>query len=77
MTRAKGTDTDAQERALTVIRKSFDALNTDGKALNGATVLLLGVTYKPNIADQREAPVLPLSLLFSWICGLSVEPVKL
>ena len=25
--------------------------------LNGARVLLLGVTYKPDVADQRESPV--------------------
>ncbi|NYD76483.1 nucleotide sugar dehydrogenase [Arthrobacter cupressi] len=31
-------------------------LNNDQLALSGATVLILGVTYKPNIADQRESP---------------------
>ena len=31
-------------------------LSQEGKAINGARVLLLGVTYKPNIADQRESP---------------------
>lgn len=31
-------------------------LNNDQRALSGATVLILGVTYKPNIADQRESP---------------------
>ncbi|WP_374929102.1 nucleotide sugar dehydrogenase [Kytococcus sedentarius] len=44
-----------------VVSRAQDALNTDGKALNGATVLLLGVTYKPNIADQRESPAVPLA----------------
>src|SRR5690606_26049085 len=29
------------------------------------------------IIDQRDTAVLPLSLLFSWICALSVEPLKL
>src|SRR5690606_13699645 len=29
---------------------------------NGANVLLLGVTYKPDIADQRESPAVPLAL---------------
>ena len=38
-----------------------DALNEQGKALNGAHVLLVGVTYKPDIADQRESPVRPLA----------------
>lgn len=38
-----------------------DMLNDAGKPLNGAKVLLLGVTYKPNIADQRESPAVPLA----------------
>ena len=33
-----------------------DLLNDAGLALRGARVLLLGVTYKPDIADQRESP---------------------
>ena len=44
-----------------VKRRIQDLLNDEGKALKGATVLLLGVTYKPNIADQRESPVRPLA----------------
>ncbi|MGV0353216.1 nucleotide sugar dehydrogenase [Corynebacterium confusum] len=36
-------------------------LNGERKAVNGANVLLLGVTYKPNIADQRESPAVPLA----------------
>ena len=31
-------------------------LNAQKKSLNGSRVLLLGVTYKPNTADQRESP---------------------
>ena len=46
-----------------VKRRIQDLLNDDGKALKGAKVLLLGVTYKPNIADQRESPVRPLARL--------------
>ncbi len=38
-----------------------DALNNFSKALRGSKVLLLGVTYKPDIADQRESPVRPLA----------------
>ena len=38
-----------------------DALNDFSKALRGSKVLLLGVTYKPDIADQRESPVRPLA----------------
>ena len=32
-----------------------------GKALRGSVVVLLGVTYKPNIADIRESPAVPLA----------------
>ncbi len=39
-----------------VVRRAQDALNEDGKALRGSRVLLLGVTYKPDIADERESP---------------------
>lgn len=38
-----------------------DKLNRDGKATNGAKVLLLGVTYKANIADVRESPAIPVA----------------
>ncbi|GAA3947356.1 nucleotide sugar dehydrogenase [Actinomadura viridis] len=39
-----------------VVERAQHLLNRDGKALMGARVLLLGVTYKPDIADQRESP---------------------
>lgn len=45
-----------------VVRRIQDVLNDDGKALRGARVLLLGVTYKPDIADQRESPAKPIAL---------------
>ncbi|WP_261623346.1 nucleotide sugar dehydrogenase [Nesterenkonia marinintestina] len=44
-----------------VVERIGDLLNEDGKALNGARVLLLGVTYKPDIADQRESPAVPVA----------------
>src|SRR5690606_33706801 len=44
-----------------VAYRAQDLLNDDGVALKGATVLLLGVTYKPNIADQRESPAVPVA----------------
>ncbi|MFX0539027.1 nucleotide sugar dehydrogenase [Ornithinimicrobium sp. Y1847] len=44
-----------------VVSRAQDILNEEGKALKGSTVLLLGVTYKPNIADQRESPAVPLA----------------
>ncbi|USQ76314.1 nucleotide sugar dehydrogenase [Ornithinimicrobium cryptoxanthini] len=44
-----------------VVSRIQDLLNEDGKSLKGSTILLLGVTYKPNIADQRESPAVPLA----------------
>ncbi|HET9873731.1 MAG TPA: nucleotide sugar dehydrogenase [Propionibacteriaceae bacterium] len=44
-----------------VARRVQDLLNLDGKALRGAKVVLLGVTYKPNIADTRESPAVRLA----------------
>ena len=43
-----------------------DALNDQGKPLRGSRVLVLGVTYKPDIEDVRESPALDIiSLLQS------------
>ena len=39
-----------------VVDRAAEMLNRDAKALRGARVLLLGVTYKKDIADQRESP---------------------
>jgi len=39
-----------------VARRTQDLLNEQSRAVKGSTVLLLGVTYKANIADQRESP---------------------
>jgi nucleotide sugar dehydrogenase len=44
-----------------VTRRVQDMLNEAGLAANGASVLLLGVTYKSNIADCRESPAVPLA----------------
>ena len=44
-----------------VVDRAAELLNTDAKAMNGATVLLLGVTYKNDIADQRESPARPIA----------------
>ena len=40
-----------------VVDRAAEVLNSRAKALNGARVLLLGVTYKKDVADQRESPV--------------------
>lgn len=44
-----------------VVERVGDLLNERGKSVNGSRVLLLGVTYKPDIADQRESPAVPLA----------------
>jgi len=44
-----------------VARRAQDLLNQAGKPMKGSIVLVLGVTYKPDIADQRESPAEPLA----------------
>ncbi len=44
-----------------IVDRAAELLNTAAKPLNGAKVLLLGVTYKKDIADQRESPARPIA----------------
>jgi nucleotide sugar dehydrogenase len=44
-----------------VVTRAMEKLNANGLALSRARVLLLGVTYKPDIADQRESPSTPVA----------------
>jgi UDP-N-acetyl-D-glucosamine dehydrogenase len=44
-----------------VVDRAAEILNNHAKPLNGARVLLLGVTYKKDIADQRESPARPIA----------------
>jgi UDP-N-acetyl-D-glucosamine dehydrogenase len=44
-----------------VVDRTAELLNRHAKPLNGANVLLLGVTYKKDIADQRESPARPIA----------------
>jgi nucleotide sugar dehydrogenase len=39
-----------------VVGRVQDILNEHSKSLRGSNVLLLGMTYKPDIADMRESP---------------------
>jgi hypothetical protein len=55
-----------------VAHRAQNLLNEDGKAIHGSSVLLLGVTYKPDIADQRESPAVPLARHLS---GLGADVV--
>jgi UDP-N-acetyl-D-glucosamine dehydrogenase len=42
------------------VRKLAEALNGQGKAVRGASVLVLGVAYKRDIEDIRESPALDI-----------------
>lgn len=44
-----------------ISERVMEMLNEEKKSLNGAKVLLLGVTYKANISDQRESPAVPVA----------------
>ncbi|WP_283139683.1 nucleotide sugar dehydrogenase [Rhizohabitans arisaemae] len=44
-----------------VVNRVQRLLNRERKAVNGSRVLLLGVTYKPDIADERETPAVPVA----------------
>jgi nucleotide sugar dehydrogenase len=52
---------------LYVANRVWQTLNERRIAVNGAKVLLLGVTYKANISDRRESPADPLAKrLLEW-----------
>ncbi len=46
-----------------VVSLVVDGLNTRGKCLKGAQILVLGVTYKRGVSDLRESPALDVILL--------------
>ena len=43
-----------------VVNKTLEGLNDEGKAVNGAQLLIVGLAYKPNVDDLRESPSLDL-----------------
>ena len=45
-----------------VAKRVQDSLNSARRPVNGSRILLLGVTYKPNVSDQRETPARPLAI---------------
>ncbi|GAA1270449.1 nucleotide sugar dehydrogenase [Sphaerisporangium rubeum] len=47
-----------------VVARVQRLLNRARKPVNGSKVLLLGVTYKPDIADERETPAVPVARAF-------------
>lgn len=46
-----------------VVEKVQDCLNTFGKPLNGAKILIIGLAYKADVDDTRESPSLELMRL--------------
>ncbi|MGH2709494.1 MAG: nucleotide sugar dehydrogenase, partial [Actinomycetota bacterium] len=48
------------EMPLFWVRKVAEALNAEGKAVRGASVLVLGVAYKRDIDDIRESPAMDI-----------------
>ncbi|MFC1964504.1 nucleotide sugar dehydrogenase [Chloroflexota bacterium] len=48
-----------------VTSRIMEALNAQGRSLNGAKVLVLGVAYKKDVEDTRESPSLKLIQLLS------------
>ena len=43
-----------------VVQLAADALNDRGKPVRGSRVLVLGVAYKPGVADTRESPAVEI-----------------
>jgi len=43
-----------------VVEKIIDALNEYERCLKGSDILILGVTYKPDVRDIRESPALDI-----------------
>lgn len=47
-----------------VVSRVAEKLNDIERSLRGSKILLLGVTYKADIADQRESPAIPVAEQF-------------
>jgi UDP-N-acetyl-D-mannosaminuronic acid dehydrogenase/UDP-N-acetyl-D-glucosamine dehydrogenase len=44
-----------------VVTRATSHLNADRKAVNGSTILLIGLAYKPNSGDARESPAIAVA----------------
>lgn len=55
-----------------VIQRAAALLNEHGKSARGARVLLLGVTYKPDLADQQGTPAREIAVRLTGL-GASVS----
>ncbi|AWV87947.1 nucleotide sugar dehydrogenase [Bradymonas sediminis] len=60
-----------------VVNKLARILNDEGKALRDANIILLGMSYKPDVSDTRESPALDIwKHLTDWKANLSFhDPV--
>lgn len=47
-----------------VVYRTLEALNHHKKAMNGSRILLIGLSYKPNVDDDRESPTYKLMELY-------------
>ncbi|MCS7201942.1 MAG: nucleotide sugar dehydrogenase [Dictyoglomus sp.] len=52
-----------------IVHLVMEALNKHKKALNGSKIFVIGVAYKPNIADPRESPALKIIPLLEKLGG--------
>ena len=43
-----------------IVERIAEALNESGRSLKGSSILVLGVTYKPEVSDVRESPALQI-----------------
>ncbi|MCK4594339.1 nucleotide sugar dehydrogenase [bacterium] len=43
-----------------VVERTAEALNDIGKPTKGSTILILGISYKPDIDDMRQSPAVPI-----------------
>lgn len=53
-------DTVNREMPTHVVQRVVEQLNDRGTALSNATVLVLGVAYKPDVSDTRESPAIDI-----------------
>ncbi len=52
-----------------IVQLVMEALNKHKKPVNGSKILVIGVAYKPNIADPRESPALKIIPLLENLGG--------
>jgi len=55
-----------------VVQWASEALNSCGRSVNGARVLLVGVAYKEDVADTRESPALKVIELLA-VAGAEIH----